>query len=198
MIIFVFYRKDNITMREERQITMDELLQLATEAAGLITRQYWHWTGGDYNTTHTDKYHIAIKGDGTMWTSCTSLTEKLNHTFMRNSNSVGINICACLDAVHQNNLGPYPPTEAQLNTLSQAAAAICINAGIPLDIQHCMTHAEAADNRDGWYAHEPYGPDTTVERWDLDVLREGEPPRSGGDSIRGNARYYATQWGSII
>lgn len=57
--------------------------------------------------------------------------------------------------------------------------------------------AEAADCKDGWYPHEPYGPDSTCERWDLLVLKEGRPRWSGGDELRGNARFYAHQWGAM-
>ena len=88
--------------------------------------------------------------------------------------------------------------------LAQVVAVACINIGIPLDIQHVMTHAEAADNKDGLdlyyndytgYPNNTYGPDSNVDRWDLLVLRAGEERWSGGDQIRGNARFYAHKWG---
>jgi hypothetical protein len=51
---------------------------------------------------------------------------------------------------------------------------------------------------DGWYAHDAYGPNSTCERWDLWVVREGDEAGSGGDVIRMKAKYYAQQWGSNI
>jgi len=61
-----------------------------------------------------------------------------------------------------------------------------------------MTHAEAADNMDGEYPCDPYGPNSTCERWDLLVVYEGDQPWSGGDIIRSKAKFYAEQWGSNI
>ena len=61
---------------------------------------------------------------------------------------------------------------------------------IPVDIQHVMTHAEAADNMDGEYYHEPYGPENGCERSDLTILHAGEEWMSGGDILRGKAQWY--------
>ena len=64
---------------------------------------------------------------------------------------------------------------------------------LTIDLQRVMTHAEAADNKDGLWCHDPYGPDSTVERWDLLVVHEGEERWSGGDVLRGNANWYRAQ-----
>ena len=77
-------------------------------------------------------------------------------------------------------------------------AVLCVDLGLPASISNVLTHAEAADNMDGWYAHDAYGPNSTCERWDLWVVREGDEAGSGGDIIRGKAKYYAQQWGSNI
>ena len=54
---------------------------------------------------------------------------------------------------------------------------------IPIDDEHFLTHAEAAD-LDG------YGPETTCERWDLAVLKNSDGWMSGGDTLRGKAIFY--------
>ena len=66
-----------------------------------------------------------------------------------------------------------------------------------------MTHGEAADNEDGVYAHAPYGPHSTCERWDLEYLGTPEGPAfapwsadgtRGGDVLRGKAAFYRELW----
>ena len=90
-------------------------------------------------------------------------------------------------------MGAYPPTEAQLNAIAQVVCVLADALDLTIDLQRVMTHAEAADNKDGLWCHDPYGPDATVERWDLLVLREGSPRWSGGDELRGNANFYRAQ-----
>lgn len=191
-----------------RTIEKDELMSMATSARGYIDHIYLHWSAGHYNQSHTDKYHICIDKDGKMYTDVDYLTEHRDHTYMRNSRAIGITLNGCFDAINPTNMGTEPPTEQQIYVLSWLVALLCVQIGIPLDIQHVLTHAEAADNKDGMdlcyddptpYPNNTYGPDSTCERWDLWVLRENEQPWSGGDNIRGNARYIAhTEWGIDI
>ena len=179
------------------KITDDDVQQMALDAQGKINKIYIHWTAGHYNQTFSD-YHINITGDGSMYTDTDDFTEVKNHTYRRNTGAIGIGVCCAYGATGQNNLGPEPPTQAQLTQVTRMIAMLCIDLGLPDDIQHVLTHAEAADNKDGWYAHEPYGPDSTVERWDFDVVHEGDEPRSGGAWLRGTARWHGAQWGSSI
>lgn len=191
-----------------RTIEKDELMSMATSARGYIDHIYLHWSAGHYNQSHTDKYHICIDKDGKMYTDVDLFTEHRDHTYMRNSRAIGITLNGCFDAINPTNMGTEPPTEQQIYALSWLVALLCVQIGIPLDVQHVMTHAEAADNKDGMdlcyddptpYPNNTYGPDSTCERWDLWVLRENEQPWSGGDNIRGNARYIAhTEWGIDI
>lgn len=191
-----------------KQLTKDDLMTMATNAQGQIDHLYLHWSAGHYNQSHTDKYHICIDKDGKMYTDVDLFTEHRDHTYMRNSRAIGITLNGCWDAINPTNMGTEPPTEKQIYSISWLVALLCVQIGIPLDIQHVMTHAEAADNKDGMdlcyydptpYPNNTYGPDSTCERWDLWVLRENEQPWSGGDNIRGNARYIAhTEWGIDI
>lgn len=95
----------------------------------------------------------------------------LAHTWRRNSGAVGISLCCCAFATSAD-LGDEPPTPQQIEAMAQAA-----------------------DNIDGIYPHEKYGPLTTVERWDLQYLATDESPyyikdyddeRTGGNVLRGN------------
>ena len=52
-----------------RQITMDELKDLALDAYGQIEKAYYHWTGVKGGKHFTD-YHINIDRAGTMWKMC--------------------------------------------------------------------------------------------------------------------------------
>lgn len=191
-----------------RQLTKDELMSMATNAQGMIDNIYLHWSAGHYDQSHTDSYHICIDNDGNMFTDVDDFTEHRNHTYMRNSRAIGIAINGCFDATGPTNLGSEPPTDKQVYAISWLVALLCVQIGIPLDIQHVMTHAEAADNKDGLdlcyndptpYPNNTYGPDSTSERWDLWVIHENDPVWSGGDNIRGNARYIAhNEWGVDI
>lgn len=182
-----------------RELSIEELMELATDAVGKIDKIYLHWSAGRYSQSHTSSYHICIDDNGTLWTDVSSLTERKNHTEMRNSRSIAICVNGCFDAVSDTNLGTEPPTEEQIYALSYVVAVLCVQMGIPLDINHVMTHEEAADCLDGEYPHEPYGYLNGCERWDLLVLREGEQPLSGGNTIRGNARFIAkNEWGYDI
>ena len=191
-----------------RQLTKDELMTMATNVQGQIDHIYLHWSAGHYDQSHTDSYHICVDKDGNMYTDVDDFTEHRYHTYMRNSGAIGIAINGCFDATSPTNLGSEPPTDKQIYALSWLVGLLCVQIGIPLDIQHVMTHAEAADNKDGLdlcyndptpYPNNTYGPDSTCERWDLWVLRQGDQEWSGGDNIRGNARYIAhNEWGVDI
>ena len=75
-----------------------------------------------------------------------------------------------------------------------------------IDKQHVLTHGEIADCEDGSpvYWDGKYGPKTTVDRWDLEVLwdENGESPRynpwdeehRGGTILRGKANWYKYQF----
>ena len=185
-----------------REVTLQELKQLARVAyndlwagarnMGRDVKLYLHWTGGRYTQTFND-YHVNITGDGRVWVSTDNLAEVKSATYMRNTGSVAITLCCALDAVDEYRLGAYPPTEAQLNAIAQVVCVLADALDLTIDLQRVMTHAEAADNKDGLWCHEPYGPDSTVERWDLLVVREGDARWSGGDVLRGNANWYRAQ-----
>ena len=179
-----------------KEISLSDLNDYCSRAVGQVNNIYLHWTAGRYNQKFDD-YHINIDGDGKVYIDG-ELTDRKNHTYMRNSFSVGVSLCCAYNAQWIYNLGEYPPTDAQIETLAQVIAVLCVDLGLPCDISNVLTHAEAADNMDGWYACEPYGPNNGCERWDLWVLHENDEAGSGGDILREKAKECAQSWGSKI
>ena len=91
----------------------------------------------------------------------------------------------------------------QIDGMAQAIAALCNGLWLTIDKTRVLTHGEAADNEDGVYAHEPYGPKNGCERWDLEYLGTEESPcynpwtedgTRGGDVLRGKANWYRNFW----
>ena len=87
--------------------------------------------------------------------------------------------------------------------MSQVIAAVCNGLWLTIDKEHVLTHGEAADNEDGDWCHDEYGPKSTCERWDLEYLGTDESPRfnpwaedgsRGGDVLRGKANFYRNKW----
>ena len=194
-----------------RIVTIEELREIASEERETIWKQaqeqgrepkiYLHWSAGHYNTVFDD-YHVNITGDGTMYITG-NLSDLKAHTYHRNTGSVGISLC-CAYGATTDNLGDEPPTVAQIEAMAQAIEAVADGLWLTIDMEHVMTHGEAADNVDGIYASEPYGPQTTTERWDLEYLGTAESPyyttnyddeHTGGNVLRGKANWYRNQRG---
>lgn len=194
-----------------RQVSIDELKEMAQVVrddiwykAGQYGRDpkiYLHWSAGHYGTCFSD-YHVNITGDGKIYVATDNLADTLSHTWRRNSGAVGISLCCAYGATSEN-LGDEPPTPQQIEAMAQATAAIANGLWLTIDRNHVLTHGEAADNIDGIYPHEEYGPLTTVERWDLQYLATEESPcyiknyddeRTGGNVLRGKANWYRNEW----
>lgn len=193
-----------------REVTLDELKKLAENARediwsiaksyGREPKIYLHWSAGHYFQTFDD-YHINIVADGRIYVSTDDLSETLAHTWKRNSGSVGISL-ACAAGANTNDLGDEPPTKQQIEAIAQVIAVVADALWLTIDKDHVLTHGEAADNEDGVTVHEPYGPQTTCERWDLEFLGTDESPKfnpwttdgsRGGDVLRGKANWYRNQ-----
>lgn len=188
-----------------RKVTLSELRQLALNAkprlwsnAKALNRDvklYLHWSAGHYGQFFDD-YHINIDYDGSVYISTDDLAAIKSHTYMRNSGSVGIAL-ACAYNATMDNLGPCPPTAAQIEAMAQVVAILCKTLDLTVDIYRVMTHAEAANNMDGvnpgYEANgQPqgrYGPGYTCERWDL-WLFPGVTAGTGGNILRGKAIWY--------
>ena len=192
------------------QITLD---QLKDHLNGVTAdKVYWHWTAGHYDSFFDD-YHISIDQYGNIYQSG-NLSDVHNATYARNTNSIAIAINCGYNATPQD-LGNEPPTDAQIEAMAQVSAVIANTLNLPVDIQHFMTHGEAADNADGLdldYTRFPdgdngqpdgmYGPQHTCERWDLQFLGTSDSPsyitdyadpKTGGNVLRGKTIYYQNQ-----
>ena len=176
-----------------REISITNLYYLAQQFNGDIDCLYLHWTAG-WNGQFFDDYHINIDGDGTVYLSTDDLSQKLAHTWHRNSRAVGISMACCATAQYDGlntRWGECPPSSAQIEAMAKVVDVLCAALGLPIDYDHVKTHSEAADE-DG------YGPETTCERWDLKVLPDYSTSDNadeakntdGGDLIRGKANWY--------
>lgn len=193
-----------------REVTLEELSAMASDAREAIweaaqeygrePKIYLHWTAGHYHQKFDD-YHVNIDKDGRIFVSTNDLSDVLAHTWRRNSGSVGITLDCCAGATSED-LGDEPPTAKQIESMAQCIQVVADALWLTIDMKHVMTHGEAADNVDGLNAHEDYGPQSTVERWDLQFLGTDESPdytadyddpATGGNVLRGKALWYKNQ-----
>lgn len=193
-----------------REVSVDELRQMAEDAREDIWKAaqkydrepkiYLHWSAGHYQQKFTD-YHVNITGDGKIYVSTDNLADVLAHTYHRNSGAVGIALCCCAGATTYD-LGEEPPTAEQIESMAQATCAVADSLWLTISPDYVLTHGEAADNIDGIYASEPYGPQADCERWDLQYLGTDESPSfttdyddpaTGGNVLRGKAQWYREQ-----
>ena len=201
-----------LSKNQMKQISLQELKQMALDVKWNLWAQakaynrdvklYLHWTAGRYSQ-FWDDYHVQIDYDGSIYVpKGLSLDETLAATYMRNSGSIALTVLGCYDATTNNGLGSQPVTAQQIEVMSQCICVLADALDLTIDIYRVMTHGEAADNEDGIYCHEPYGPKTTVERWDLEYLGINESPKynpwstdgsRGGDILRGKANWYRQQ-----
>lgn len=195
------------------EVTIDELRQMASDcresiwerakSMGREPKIYLHWTAGRYSQ-FWDDYHVQIDEDGKLYMPpyVTLDDDSLPATYRRNTGSVAITLLCCVGATSED-LGEMPPTKAQIEAMAQAIVAIADGLWLTIDRERVLTHGEAADNEDGIYPHEEYGPKSTCERWDLEYLQTDESPKfnpwaedgsRGGDVLRGKANYYRNKW----
>lgn len=193
-----------------RRVTVEEVKDMAencresiwgqARAYGREPKIYLHWTAGHYGQYYLNDYHIAIDYDGSIYVDH-DLDEVLAHTYHRNSGAVGITLACCVSAT-PDDLGSEPPTNAQIEAMAQVIVAVADGLWLTIDKNHVLTHGEAADNEDGIYPHDPYGPKADCQRWDLEYLGTNESPlfnpyatdgSRGGDVLRGKANWYRNQ-----
>lgn len=173
-------------MGKINQSDKEQLIQYANAAQGKeVRRIYLHWSAGRYDQIFND-YHINILGnpDGEVYFTTDDLAEVKSHTWKRNTGAIGITLACAFGASSPERMGDYPPTAQQIESMAQVIAILSGILDIPITKDFVMTHAEAAD-LDG------YGPETTVERWDLWKLKDSDGVwKSGGEILRGKAIWY--------
>lgn len=191
------------------QVTLEELKGMVENARDTIWEQaksqgrnpkvYLHWSAGRYDSVFDD-YHINITGAGKIFVTTNDLSEIKSHTWRRNTGSIGISLCCAYNAT-SSDLGEYAPTNIQIETIAKVIDVVATGLWLTINKEHVLTHGEAADNEDGIWCHEPYGPKNGCERWDLEFLETSESPKydpwdeehRGGSILRGKAIWYHNQ-----
>ena len=191
------------------QVTLEDLKGMVENAREAIWEQaksqgrnpkvYLHWSAGRYDSVFDD-YHINITGAGKIFVTTNDMSEIKSHTWRRNTGSIGISLCCAYDAT-TNDLGEYAPTNIQIETIAKVIDVVATGLWLTINKEHVLTHGEAADNEDGIWCHDPYGPKNGCERWDLEFLETSESPKydpwdeehRGGSILRGKAIWYHNQ-----
>lgn len=175
----------------------------SAESIGHEPQIILHWTAGRYRQVFND-YHISIDDSGILHKT-NNLDYLVSATYLHNSGTIAVALNCCLGATPKN-LGDYPPTRYQIETMARMIAIFADVMGVEIDKYHVLTHGEVADNEDGTYFYNPYGPKHTCERWDLEFLGTDESKifnpfdetgKRGGDILRGKAIWYLNN-GNII
>lgn len=191
------------------QVTLEDLKGMVENAREAIWEQaksqgrnpkvYLHWSAGRYDSVFDD-YHINITGAGKIFVTTNDMSEIKSHTWRRNTGSIGISLCCAYNAT-TNDLGEYAPTDIQIETIAKVIDVVATGLWLTINKEHVLTHGEAADNEDGIWCHDPYGPKNGCERWDLEFLETSESPKydpwdeehRGGSILRGKAIWYHNQ-----
>ena len=116
-----------------------------------------HWTAGGHKASSVDKehYHIMIEGDGKLVRGDHPIDDNLNcndgdyaaHTKGCNTNSIGVSVCAMLDAVEKPfSHGPYPITAMQIEALEDVLVDLCKTYKIAVTDKTVLSHAEVQKN----------------------------------------------------
>ena len=176
-------------------VTCEELKEICDNTKGPIKKLYLHWTAHNHKMTFK-AYHINITGDGQIVMTCNKLTDLKPHTWRRNTEAVGISMCAAKGSRLVNykkkpfdiKWGKYPPTQAQINTMAKVVAILSDSFNIEINKKNVMTHYEAA-------IIDHYAPgDLDYDmRWDLSYIVDPELTDRlvpGGDVIRYKAMWY--------
>lgn len=121
-----------------------------------MSRIITHWTAGSYTVSGLDKnhYHIIIDGEGALVRGVHSIADNVNtsdgdyaaHTRGLNTGSIGVSVAAMAGAQERPfDMGPYPMTEVQWDTMARVVAELCSFYKIPVTPQTVLGHGEVQD-----------------------------------------------------
>lgn len=115
-------------------LTAAALAELIALGRNRISQIYLHWTAGRYGQLYDD-YHFNIDADGSVYQTCTQLTQLKSHTWHRNTGAIGIALCCACGALPHNGkdaeFGQYPPTPRQIDAVGKLVAQLAQGAGDP-------------------------------------------------------------------
>jgi len=158
-------------------MTLKEIEVFLQNAVGGIDRIYEHWTGCDGEVVNLSDYTVVIDRTGGYHVMHEDFTERLAHTWHRNSRSIGIAMACCKDAIcyydHPDgiDLGSEPPTAAQIEAMAMLTAKAEEILGLTAD--DVYTHAEIAEI-DGYLLSGGYtvplaGTPATIKKYCVDI-----------------------------
>lgn len=115
-----------------------------------------HWTGGSHRVSASDRkhYHFIVDGDGNVHRGNRSVADNVStvdniyaaHTYRCNTGSIGVAVCAMLNASQSaRNWGRYPMNEVQWTKIADVSAALCHAYGIPCTPRTVLGHGEVQD-----------------------------------------------------
>ena len=115
-------------------LTAAKLAELVALGHNRISQIYLHWTAGRYGQLYDD-YHFNIDADGSIYQTCTQLTELKSHTWHRNTGAIGIALCCACGALPHNGrdteFGKFPPTPRQIDAAGKLVAKLAQGLNIP-------------------------------------------------------------------
>lgn len=205
LVVFFPYQRGRTEIMDKIITLQDfynELLENASalwvqgKSVGHDPQLILHWSAGRWNQIFHD-YHVNITGSGILHKTL-DFSNIATATYKHNTGSFAISLC-CAYGADTNNLGDYPPTNRQIETMARMIAIFSNVVNVPIDKSHILTHGEVGDNEDGTNYYDPYGPRSTCERWDNEFLGTPESPSfnpwstdgsRGGDVLRGKGIYY--------
>lgn len=186
--------REEMIVVNPQTVTNRELAALAMQAKGRISRLYLHWTAGHYEDVYDD-YHLNIGPGGEMYLTCKTFTEVKEHTWHRNTGSIGIALCCASEAQacsgRDTDFGGEPPTVVQIETLAKAVAVLTACLELEINVLTVTTHCEAA-LFDGYGPHSG-DPQLRWDLWYLPDLPLDSALKPGGYVIRGKALWYLSE-----
>jgi hypothetical protein len=116
-----------------------------------------HWTAGGHRASSVDlqHYHVLVEGDGTVKRGTKTIKDNEStddnvyaaHTLGTNTGSIGVSMCAMMDAVENPfDPGPAPLTKTQWDKMVQVCAVLARTYGIAVTPKTILTHAEVQPN----------------------------------------------------
>ena len=116
-----------------------------------------HWTAGGHSPNAVDlkAYHFVISGKGEVVkgvfpveaNEAPKAGKYAAHCLNCNTGSIGVSLAAMAGATeYPFNVGKYPVTQAQVDSLVSFVASLCDKYGIPVTPETVLSHAEVQKN----------------------------------------------------